>query len=39
MMQQQQMLMGQAGGQAEGDKSKGPTQDTGPRQRLTGGAG
>jgi hypothetical protein len=36
-LQQQQMAA--AGGQAEGDKSRGPTQDMGPRQRLTGGAG
>jgi hypothetical protein len=36
-MQQQEMAA--AGGQAEGNKPQQPTQDTGPRQRLTGGAG
>jgi hypothetical protein len=35
----QQAQMAAAGGQAQGDQSRGPTQDTGPRQRLTGGAG
>jgi hypothetical protein len=36
---QQQQQLAAAGGQAEGNKSQGPTQDMGPRQRLTGGAG
>jgi hypothetical protein len=36
-MQQQEMAA--AGGQAEGAKPQQPTKDTGPRQRLTGGAG
>jgi hypothetical protein len=37
--QAQQQAMAEAGGQAEGNKSQQPTQDMGPRQRLTGGAG
>lgn len=35
----QQQAMAEAGGQAEGNKPQQPTQDMGPRQRLTGGAG
>jgi len=38
-MEQQQQMMAAAGGQAQGDQPGRPTQDTGPRQRLTGGAG